>query len=206
MAFPLFLSPVVCDHTSLVGSFPLCLSGYSLFSNALANTVHWILPRFIFFVKVPSLREINHLSVPPLTLFSPHRFSSANPCTSEYLQSFDRTSFSLVSPPFSARRSRVSECAHSFVKSSSLSRPVDYFPALSSALRAPTGTSSNSHLPRLSVRDRLSFQAFASSWEGIIAFRTLLSLFSFVVSLRPFADPCRHDFNCASVFPLFFTF
>ncbi len=49
----------------------------------------------------------------------------------------------------------------------------------------------------------VTFQAIASSWEGIITFRTLLSFFSFATSLWHFADTVGFRFSCPSDLPLF---
>lgn len=53
----------------------------------------------------------------------------------------------------------------------------------------------------LLLRFPFYYRVFTPPCAGIIAFRTLLSLIPFAVSLRPFADPCRLTSICASVYP-----
>lgn len=59
-----------CDHTSRAGSFAAFLSGYFLFFNAPDYFVHWCLPRFTFFVKVPCrLLVYYHRSITSFNVF-----------------------------------------------------------------------------------------------------------------------------------------
>ena len=69
-AFSLFSFTCCCDHTSRAGSFAAFLSGYFLFFNAPDYFVHWCLPRFTFFVKVPCrLLVYYHRSITSFNVF-----------------------------------------------------------------------------------------------------------------------------------------
>jgi hypothetical protein len=68
-----FFFTCCCDHTSRAGSFAAVLSGYSLFSNAPSYFVHWCLPRFTFFVKVPCRLLVHyHRSITSFNVFYLH--------------------------------------------------------------------------------------------------------------------------------------
>lgn len=103
-AFSLFSFTCCCDHTSRAGSFAAVLSGYSLFSNAPSYFVHWCLPRFTFFVKVPCrLLVYYHRSITSFNVFLFLRWlPSALNSPLEYLRSLRSytTIYTLNTPPF----------------------------------------------------------------------------------------------------------
>lgn len=98
-----FFFTCCCDHTSRAGSFAAVLSGYSLFSNAPSYFVHWCLPRFTFFVKVPCrLLVYYHRSITSFNVFLFYAGFPALNSPLEYLRSLRSytTIYTLNTPPF----------------------------------------------------------------------------------------------------------
>ena len=124
--------------------------------NALVHFVHWTIPLFLFLVNVPHGRDINHCCLPPFS-YSVRPCVGRLTCTLEYLlslrfyclelrESYLCTScsfFFLFCSPIFLFRSPAE------ISSNSLRyRAYSFSPPSLSDRRAPTGTSSISHLPR----------------------------------------------------------
>ena len=142
--------------------------------NALVFTVHWFLPHFSFsnlkvFCRPPSALYVYVGPSPFLSVL----LLEATLIMLVHLLTYSPASRQLLPSTFSISSNRPASVSHQSVSCSS---------SLSSTYRDFVNS------PFASLADRLLitlYQAFASSWEGIIAFRTLL--FFFVRSTYPYA-------------------